>query len=427
MLLASCCAFSQSWNEQLPMGEAAASQQQQNQNKIRALAVVETTGAAANPQSSKPVKVYPVLILYKGTYHDASMYGANPEPMALMPATVYEVERAGEPMGLVEIQQPRQQQDSWLASASWVKQNAQTASSKSGGGSASEDDARPTLKRSPSEASEVTSPVPQTNEAAEARPAPMVVHHEASGPPPDPDRPILRRGKPTEEQAAEIPQTESTPPNQKPNAPAQAQVQPGGASLPVHDYAAISDPSAYDTRTLAFPWTATEKKEWSAQLTQIALRRLRQYAQARGLTVSAATPLQDLDIRAFDLFSNNDAQLVITGSVHFDQAITRKQRVPLAPASVNAFITVVVYRDLDGNLQQIFSSITDSQHLDVEGRLQLVDAVDVNGDGRGELLFKRIGADSEKFELYRVAGTQLYKLFEGAEFSRVGQPLRTQQ
>ena len=46
-------------------------------------------------------------------------------------------------------------------------------------------------------------------------------------------------------------------------------------------------------------------------------------------------------------------------------------------------------------------------------RLELVDAVDADGDGRGELLFRQISDAGRAFVLYRVIGDRLWPLFRG--------------
>jgi hypothetical protein len=45
--------------------------------------------------------------------------------------------------------------------------------------------------------------------------------------------------------------------------------------------------------------------------------------------------------------------------------------------------------------------------------LELIDAVDADGDGRGELLFREVGDAGSAFVVYRVIGDRLYPLFQG--------------
>ena len=76
-------------------------------------------------------------------------------------------------------------------------------------------------------------------------------------------------------------------------------------------------------------------------------------------------------------------------------------------------VTLVARNDIYGELHKAFASITDTQHLDFLPRLELIDAVDADGDGRGELLFRRISDAGKAFVLYRVVGDRLWPLFEG--------------
>jgi len=47
-------------------------------------------------------------------------------------------------------------------------------------------------------------------------------------------------------------------------------------------------------------------------------------------------------------------------------------------------ITLIARTNLEGELRKLFFSETDSAHLDVAPRMELIDAVDADGDGRGE-------------------------------------------
>jgi hypothetical protein len=44
---------------------------------------------------------------------------------------------------------------------------------------------------------------------------------------------------------------------------------------------------------------------------------------------------------------------------------------------------------------------------------ELIDAVDADGDGRGELLFRQVSDAGSAFVLYRVIGDRLWPLFQG--------------
>ncbi len=116
---------------------------------------------------------------------------------------------------------------------------------------------------------------------------------------------------------------------------------------------------------------------------------------------------EDVQLRAFDLSNSNEPVLVLT----------TKARMPSRPGTQDAdlqyIVTVVARDDLYGQLHKAFASITDTQHLDALPRLELIDAVDADGDGRGELLFRQLSDAGRAFIVYRVIGDRLWPLFQG--------------
>ena len=47
------------------------------------------------------MRLVPIALWIDGKYYDASLYGANPAPMAIEPQTVYEAQSFGEPTGTI--------------------------------------------------------------------------------------------------------------------------------------------------------------------------------------------------------------------------------------------------------------------------------------------------------------------------------------
>jgi len=132
----------------------------------RAIAVVEFLPNGA-------MRLVPVALWIEGHYYDASLYGANPEPMAVEPQTVYEAQSFGEPTGTFTITMPRQVNGNWVADGTWqpelpmdaqlkakaakeAAQRSKDAPSKvvSTGDA---DEGRPVLKRAPGSAGDTTS------------------------------------------------------------------------------------------------------------------------------------------------------------------------------------------------------------------------------------------------------------------------------
>jgi hypothetical protein len=115
--------------------------------------------------------------------------------------------------------------------------------------------------------------------------------------------------------------------------------------------------------------------------------------------------LTNVVIRSFDLDLSNDAVMVLSAEVPGSGVTTEK---------VSRYITLIARIDLDGNPQRLAVSVTDSSRLDVAPRLELIDAVDVDGDGYAELLFRQYSLDEKSFIIYGVGRSTVTKVFEGA-------------
>jgi len=397
-------------------------------------------------------RLIPVVILVDGQYYDAGAYKASPVPMALWSETVYEGFRTGISQGIFTVggALENQQTNEWIAEGTW--QTAESLAAKSSKKPSPtiprglEDDSSPPVLRhsgaskpKPPEpapaATPAQTPVPsQPASTASSPPAPSA---SASTPPAsptsvtpeqkeeeDPNRPTLKRGKPAP--APSEPEVSPSSPAAKPLPKTSLAAAPTKTAQ-VQLIPAISDsdgpePHSYiydlkpdDELSLRNKMLALAAEEVRARARQLAPEQAASPEPARtpkSRTTTHAKPeppnFDDVQFRVFDLSSSNEPTMVLTASA------TLPQRTKQEPsASLQYFVTLVARQDINGDVHKASSNVTDSQHLDVMPKFELIDAVDVDGDGRAELLFRKVYDASSAFVVYRVIGDQLYALFEG--------------
>jgi len=380
----------------------------------------------------------PVTIMYDGKFYDASAYKASPVPMALESETVYEAVRTGVSQGLFTVTGAMQANNTWIGEGTWQSASAiEAAAAKKNtppSKPAGDLDAPPVLRRSGSEKAKPPEPIPpgtppqttpQTSPPAASTPAPATSSTPVAPPAveDDKDRPVLQRGRP------------SRRPQQRPGTPAGASAKAGShppatasaTAGPVQIIPAISDADGPEPRPYTYPLKPEEEQqlrrkvlvlaadEVRARASLLAPETLESSSSARGSprqgkTAPAVKPPQpafeDVQLRVFDLSNSNQAVSVLT-------AKARMPRRSDASAGLQYYVTLVAREDLYGELHKAFSNVTDMLHLDVLPRLELIDAVDADGDGRGELLFRQISDAGSAFAVYRVIGDQLWPLFQG--------------
>ncbi len=127
--------------------------------------------------------------------------------------------------------------------------------------------------------------------------------------------------------------------------------------------------------------------------------------------------LKNVVFRSFDLDLSNDAALVISAEVAGSNPAPGVKGSP--GKSIVRYISVIARLDFEGIPQKLMVTVTDSSRLDVVPRLELVDAVDVDGAGPAELLFREYSFDHKSFVVYGVGRNTAAKIFEGAS-----QPLK---
>ncbi len=285
-----------------------------------------------------------------------------------------------------------------------------STSQNTGSTDAADDSGRPKLHRRGSSSDSTPSPAQSQSKADDT----------------DPDRPVLKRGgtqthggRSQESSASAVPM----------------RVKEGGGRRlgdtedKSYDVIGISDAEqSVDSHSFSLRMSADERENNLQRITALARKeveafRTARYGAARSQNARAISPrrgarprvpvrmpasrwsFSDERLAAFDLFTNNTPQLIYSATVEPEA---------LASKSPETFVTLVVTIDFDGNLQKLYSSVTDSTRLDATPRLELVDAVDSEGGGRGDLLFRRNFGTESDFVLFRVAGSSLEELFHGA-------------
>jgi hypothetical protein len=405
-------------------------------------------------------RLVPITILYDGEFYDAGAYKASPVPMALESGTVYEGVRTGVSQGLFTVSSALQGNNTWIGNGTW-QSNAAIAAAKEAAAKRKEVMSKPApepvegppvLRRAsakpkpaedapaappaspgpaspapPASAPAPSAPPPATSEedsdrpvlkrpATEAAPtaatSPAAAEAQAEA---DPDRPVLKRGAPTaEELKKRSASTSTTSAKESPRSKAP----PPAASSPIQVIPAISDAAGPDPRPYAYSLKPDEEQTLRKKMLALAAEEVRTWAAQPEATGAHPAPraakkakppqptFEDVQLHAFDLSNSNEPVLVLT-------AKARMPARPNAASDLQYIITLVACDDIYGDLHKAFASVTDSGHFDVLSRLELIDAVDADGDGRGELLFRQVSDAGSAFVLYRVIGDRLWPLFQG--------------
>ena len=242
------------------------------------------------------------------------------------------------------------------------------------------------------------------------------------------NRPRLRRGKPAEP----LPDEEIPGYSQPGAAPSPANaaktVATPVAPEPVQLIPAISDASGPEPRSYTFEWLKDEEGERRQQITELAKEQLRSYLDAQAKAQAGPKPaasqaqrhapskkspepiLENVHMAAFDVWTTNQPVLIFSAEAHL----------PPPPAGTEGgfesglqySITLVAYPDIYNNLHKLYTGITDKYHLDLTPRLELIDAVDADGDGRGELLFRETTDAGSGWVIYRPTADKLWKMYD---------------
>jgi hypothetical protein len=410
----------------------------QSSKEPRATAILQLQG--------KRARIVPVVIRINGQFYDASIYRADPRPMALDPGVVYEAERSGTSVGLFMVGNALQAGNNWYGLGHWetnediqqakearAREEKQAKAAKRAE-AAAEDSGPPILRKSGATKPAQPAPPQPPSPPPSSKPAPTPPPQTAKAPPPppapaspsggpdeyDPNRPVLRRGAP-----AATSQEETWPAEL---APSKSASSVGSKAVPtepkIEQLVAISDSDGPELRPYTFSLKPEERDADYKKMTGYAQDAVSKYERLRH-TDFASAQLGASDFRVFDVDLSNEPVFVLSApaTVNFGavpRAATRKRSArrttqlnePVPGKQEQAYVTVVGKVDLYGEVKLIFSSVTDSTHLDEIPRLQLIDAADVDGDRRGELLFQETTDSGQGYVIYRVYPDQLTQLFD---------------
>ncbi len=449
--------------------------------ELRSIAVLEWTGEAGHPKSSRLV---PVAVLDQGQLQDGAIYLARPQPLALAGEVEYELQQNGLPVGLFDIKNAGLEQGAWVGYGAWKplakpkpkpsaeelaririddeeaesdrpilhrKHHAEEDASgakKDSGGSASAsptpDPDRPTLHKKSSSENDSQDSTSEAKAPSDASPAPdpdrPTLHNRdsadstaSSTPPDDPDRPVLKKSKkkPPEDEG----RVDSLPDATDPDRPRLKRGKSSGNGLEVlpsvmgmppdlQQAVAVSDARTRPPHPWSFSWANPEDE---------AAMKATLEETARGLLAlnpPAPPPIPPPRKSASRRKAKPEelpepsppAPLLDENFRVFELAYNSGATLVLtahtdAPLAEQKFVTLVAQPDLYGNLVVLLKVVASGAHLDETPRMRLVDAVDALADNRGELLFELRGATQRQFVLYRILRGQAEKLFVSGEAS----------
>lgn len=345
----------------------------------RAVALIEWKKDAKGALTPRLV---PISFLWEGKYYDAGLYEAAPLPLALETGTVYEAVRSGVPAGLFTVRGGTVVGNVWYGVGQW-NPGATIAAAKSPG-----DDGRPRLKRAAGASEAPPEPVASPGvPPANAPPKPE---------PNDPNRPRLHRGPATRTGESPVP------------TPASKAARTGESPVPTKSsekpepLVAVSDAESHESLPYLFPWTRDEEERLTGEMKALA------EAEVARQGGGAKVALEQVQIRAFDLYTDNLPEIVLSART----AAGKQAPKGLLGQPRIYYVTLVARVTVSGELRKLFASVTSSSWLGSVPRMEVVDAVDADGDGKGDLLFTEITESSHSYVLYRVGRDELFQLVE---------------
>jgi hypothetical protein len=424
----------------LPVALAQYAKKRQVSKGPRAVGLLELAG-------NGKAHLIPVTIMIDGKFYDAGAYKADPVPMALQYETVYEAVKSGVSQGLFTVSGALQEKNAWVGDGKWrstaeieaEKTRAKALKAKLAQKAPEEPSGPPRLRRAPNSEGDGSAAPPQTGQTTSQKPgsngggssptagptptqpAPKTTKSGSSSDESDtsstyvdaPDRPVLRH-----QPASDTPHEQTKEGNESEPLKGPIQLIP-----------AVSDAAGPEARPYAYQMKPEEEQNFLKKMLAIASDDVqaraehllaesgsdaapkpatKTQARTRAKTIkpthSVPTPeFQNVQLKVFNLTNSNEPVLVLTATA----------TIPNSKLSLQYSTAIVAREDIYGDLHKVFAQTTDNQHLDVLPKYEFIDAVDADGDGRGELLFRTMSGSDSAFHIYAVIGDRFWPLFEG--------------
>jgi len=166
----------------------------------------------------------------------------------------------------------------------------------------------------------------------------------------------------------------------------------------------------FRTKMLSFAATAVKARAAELAAAVIGAPAPPRSTAAKKAAAGSQPKFDDVKFRVLDLANSNEPLLILTATAQIPAGAGQKES---AASNLQYLLTLIFNQDVNGDYHKVFSNVTDTQHLDVLPNYDFIDAVDADGDGRGELLFREASDSGSAFVIDRVIGDQLYPLFQG--------------
>jgi len=115
------------------------------------------------------------------------------------------------------------------------------------------------------------------------------------------------------------------------------------------------------------------------------------------VSATATATFDDVHLRIFDLSNSNDPVLILSAKTHRSPL-----QVPHPPQKARRSLSSPAPIWMATCVRLLFAH-TDPRNLHISPHMSLIDAIDADGDGRGELLFRRISDAGTSYAIYRAS------------------------